>query len=135
MLVHMELSRIIISEIGDKQAIYLNEVDGNRMMQIVIGFFEATSIDRRVSQDPQLLLGRPMTHELIKTIIDELGGEAQDVVINQIVEHTYYSLIRIKRGNDLIEIDARPSDAVALAMHFDPPLPIYVEEDVLELSA
>lgn len=134
MLVHMELSRIIISEIGDKQAIFLNEVDGDRVMQIVIGFFEATSIDRRVSQDPQLSLGRPMTHELMKSIIDELGGEAQDIVINEMVEHTYYAMIRIKQGEELIEIDARPSDAVALAMHFDPPLPIYVKEDVLELS-
>jgi len=133
-LVHMELSRIIISEIGDKQAIFLNEVDGDRVMQIVIGFFEATSIDRRVSQDPQLSLGRPMTHELMKSIIDELGGEAQDIVINEMVEHTYYAMIRIKQGEELIEIDARPSDAVALAMHFDPPLPIYVKEDVLELS-
>jgi len=130
----MELSRIIISEIGDKQAIFLNEVDGDRVMQIVIGFFEATSIDRRVSQDPQLSLGRPMTHELMKSIIDELGGEAQDIVINEMVEHTYYAMIRIKQGEELIEIDARPSDAVALAMHFDPPLPIYVKEDVLELS-
>lgn len=134
MLVHMELSRIIISEIGDKQAIFLNEVDGDRVMQIVIGFFEATSIDRRVSQDPQLSLGRPMTHELMKSIIDELGGEAQDIVINEMVEHTYYAMIRIKQGEELIEIDTRPSDAVALAMHFDPPLPIYVKEDVLELS-
>jgi len=133
-LVHMELSRIIISEIGDKQAIFLNEVDGDRVMQIVIGFFEATSIDRRVSQDPQLSLGRPMTHELMKSIIDELGGEAQDIVINEMVEHTYYAMIRIKQGEELIEIDTRPSDAVALAMHFDPPLPIYVKEDVLELS-
>ncbi|MDG2387889.1 MAG: bifunctional nuclease family protein [Planctomycetaceae bacterium] len=135
MLVHMELSRIIISEIGDKQAIFLNEVDGDRVMQIVIGFFEATSIDRRVSHDPQLSLGRPMTHELMKSIIDELGGEAQDIVINEMVEHTYYARIRIKQGEETIKIDARPSDAVALAMHFDPPLPIYVDEDVLELSA
>lgn len=130
----MELSRIIISEIGDKQAIFLNEVDGDRVMQIVIGFFEATSIDRRVSQEPQLALGRPMTHELIKSVIEKLGGTAQDVVINQLVEHTYYALIRIERDGEIIEIDARPSDAVALAMHYDPALPIYVEEDVLELS-
>lgn len=135
MLVQMELSRIIISEIGDKQAIFLNEIDGDRVMQIVIGFFEATSIDRRVSQDLQHALGRPMTHELIKSVIEQLGGTARDIVINQIVEHTYYALIRIERDGELIEVDARPSDAVALAMHYDPPLPIYVDEEVLELSA
>lgn len=130
----MELSRIIISEIGEKHAIFLNEVEGDRVLQIVIGFCEATNIDRRVSHDPLLALGRPPTHELIKSVIEHLGGTAQDIVVNKIVEHTYYALVRVERDGEMIEIDARPSDAVALAMHYDPPLPIFVEEEVLELS-
>jgi bifunctional DNase/RNase len=134
-LVPMELSRIIISEVGERQAIYLREVGGDRVLQIVIGIFEATSIDRRVTKSPELALGRPMTHELMKMIVGALGGEAQDIVINQLIEHTYYALLRIKRGDELIEIDCRPSDAVALAVHFDPTLPILVEEEVLDLSA
>lgn len=130
----MELFRIIISEIGDRQAIYLREVDGDRVLQIVIGFFEATSLDRRVSQSSELALGRPMTHELMKNIIQSLGGEPQDVVISQLIEHTYYALLRVKQGDNLVEIDCRPSDAIALAAHYDPCLPIFVEEDVLDAS-
>lgn len=134
MLIPMELSRIIISEIGERQAIYLRELEGDRVLQIVIGLFEANSIDRRVTQTPELALGRPMTHELMKGIIEGLGGEAQDVVINQLIEHTYYALLRIRQNDTLVEIDCRPSDAIALAVHYDPPLPIFVEEEVLDMS-
>lgn len=128
MLVRMELSRIIISEINDQQVIYLREVDGERTFPILIGLFEATSIDRRVRGEvPQ----RPLTHDLLKNIIEDLGGEAQDVVVSSLQEHTYYARIRVRRDGELVEIDSRPSDAIALSVHFDPHLPIYVSEDVL----
>ena len=128
MLVHMELARIIISEISDQQMVFLREVDGPRHFPILIGIFEATSIDRRVQGSvPQ----RPLTHDLLKNVIEELGGEAQDVVVTNLVEHTYYAVIRIRKEGELIELDSRPSDAIALAVHYDPPLPIYVNEDVL----
>ena len=128
MLVHMELARIIISEISDQQMVFLREVDGPRHFPILIGIFEATSIDRRVQGNvPQ----RPLTHDLLKNAIEELGGEAQDVVITNLVEHTYYAVIRIRKEGELIELDSRPSDAISLAVHYDPPLPIYVNEDVL----
>jgi bifunctional DNase/RNase len=124
----MELARIIISEISDQQMVFLREVDGPRHFPILIGIFEATSIDRRVQGNvPQ----RPLTHDLLKNAIEELGGEAQDVVITNLVEHTYYAVIRIRKEGELIELDSRPSDAIALAVHYDPPLPIYVNEDVL----
>jgi len=126
--VQMELSRIIISEINDQQVIYLREVDGERTFPILIGIFEATSIDRRVKGEiPQ----RPLTHDLLKNGIEELGGEVQDVVINNLQDHTYFAVIRVRREGELIEIDSRPSDAIALSVHYSPPLPIYVEEDVL----
>lgn len=128
MLVRMELTRIIISEINDQQIIYLSEVDGDRTFPILIGIFEATSIDRRVRGEfPQ----RPLTHDLLKNAIEELGGEAQDVVINNLLDHTYYAVIRVQREGELLQIDSRPSDAIALSVHYDPPLPIYVEEHVL----
>ncbi len=128
MLVRMELSRIIISEINDQQVIYLREVDGERTFPILIGLFEATSIDRRVRGEvPQ----RPLTHDLLKNIIEDLGGEAQDVVVSSLQEHTYFARIRVRRDGELVEIDSRPSDAIALSVHFDPHLPIYVSEDVL----
>ena len=128
MPVQMELSRIIISEINDQQVIYLKEVDGDRTFPILIGIFEATSIDRRVKQ---LQSQRPLTHDLLVNIIEQLGGELQDVVISELKEHTYFALLRIRKDGELIEIDARPSDAIAVAVTADPVLPIYVSEEVL----
>ena len=123
MLIQMELARIIISEINDQQVIFLREVEGIREFPILIGLFEATSIDRCVQgEDPP----RPLTHDLLKSAIESLGGEIQDVLIHKLEEHTYYASIRIQH-----EGDSRPSDAVALAVHFDPHLPIYVAEEVL----
>lgn len=124
----MELSRIIISDLNDQQVIYLRELDGDRTFPILIGLFEATSIDRRVRGEiPQ----RPLTHDLLKSAIEELGGEVQDVVVSSLQEHTYYARIRVRKDGELIEIDSRPSDAIALSVHFDPHLPVYVSEDVL----
>jgi uncharacterized protein len=128
MPVQMELSRIIISEIDDRQIIYLREVDGDRTFPILIGIFEATSIDRRVKhyQAP-----RPLTHDLIVSVVEHLGAELQDVVISELREHTYFAKLRIRQEGELVEIDARPSDAIAVAVTCDPPLPIYVAEEVL----
>jgi bifunctional DNase/RNase len=125
----MELARIIISEINDQQIVYLREVDGSRSFTILIGIFEATSIDRRVKGE---VPPRPLTRDLLKNLIEKLGGEVEDVVINALLEHTYYASIRIRRDGDLIEVDSRPSDAIALAVQFKPTLPIYVDDSVLE---
>ena len=132
MLVQMELSRIIISEINDQQVIFLREVEGERSFPILIGLFEATSIDRRVKgENPP----RPLTHDLVKSCIEALGGELQDVVIHTLEDHTYYASLRISKDGELVEVDARPSDAVALAVHYSPHLPIYVSSDVLDEAA
>uniref|UniRef100_A0A7C4LNF8 Bifunctional nuclease family protein n=1 Tax=Schlesneria paludicola TaxID=360056 RepID=A0A7C4LNF8_9PLAN len=129
MLVPMELVRIVISEINDQQVIFLREVEGERAFPILIGLFEATSIDRRVRGETP---PRPLTHDLLKNAIEMLGGEVQDVVITHLQDHTYYAAIRVRKDGELIEIDSRPSDAIALAVHYDPYLPIYVEDTVLE---
>jgi bifunctional DNase/RNase len=128
MPVHMELSRIIISEINDQQVIYLKEVDGDRTFPILIGIFEATSIDRRVKQYHS---PRPLTHDLLVSTVESLGATLQDVVISELKEHTYYAKLRVRQDGELIEIDARPSDAIAVAVTCDPQLPIYVSEEVL----
>ena len=124
--VQMELKRIIISEVHDQQVIMLKEVDGDRSFPIVIGIFEATSIDRRVRgmQSP-----RPLTHDLVANIIDHLGGDLQDIFISELREHTYFAKVRIRHDGELIEVDSRPSDAIALAVTAK--VPIYVAEDVL----
>jgi uncharacterized protein len=128
MPVQMELSRIIISEINDQQVIYLKEVEGDRTFPILIGLPEAVSIDRQVKQ---FRSPRPLTHDLLVNIIEQLGGELQDVIISELKEHTYFAQLRVRKEGELIEIDARPSDAIAIAMRADPPLPIYVSEEVL----
>ena len=129
MPVPMELSRIIISEVNDQQVIYLKEVDGDRTFPILIGIFEATSIDRRVKHYHS---PRPLTHDLLVGIVESMGAEIQDVVISELKEHTYFARLRIRYEGELIEVDARPSDAIAVAVTCDPPLPIYVAEEVLE---
>jgi len=128
MPVAMELSRIIISEINDQQVIFLKEVEGDRTFPILIGIFEATSIDRRVKG---VEAPRPLTHDLLVNAVELLGGEYQDVVISELREHTYYAKLRVRYEGELVEIDARPSDAIAVAVTCNPPLPIYVSEDVL----
>ncbi len=128
MPVQMELSRIIISEINDQQIIYLKEVDGPRTFPILIGIFEATSIDRRVKN---FRAPRPLTHDLLVSVVEQLGAEIQDVVISELKEHTYFARLRIRSEGELVEVDARPSDAIAVAVTCDPPLPIYVAEEVL----
>ncbi len=129
MPVQMELSRIIISEINDQQVIYLKEVDGDRTFPILIGIFEATSIDRRVKK---YHAPRPLTHDLLVNVVESLGAEVQDVVISDLREHTYFAKLRVRFEGELVDVDARPSDAIAIAVTCDPPLPIYVTEDVLE---
>ena len=125
----MELARIMISEVSDQQVIYLRAVDGERMLPILIGLFEATSIDRRVKKEyPQ----RPLTHDLLKATVEALGGEIESIVINDLREHTYFAKLRIRQGGNLVEVDSRPSDAVALAVHYEPHLPIYVDSGVLD---
>jgi bifunctional DNase/RNase len=128
----MELARIIISDVSDQQVVYLRETEGRRAFPILIGLYEAASINRHVKGEESL---RPLTHDLLRKTIEELGGELQDVVINNLQDHTYYALLRIRRDGELIEVDSRPSDAIAVAVQFKPPLPIYVDDSVLEQVA
>ncbi len=127
MPVHMELKRIIISEIHEQQVIMLKEVEGERSFSIMIGIFEATSIDRRVKRLPS---PRPLTHDLVTSVIDNLGGELRDVYISELKDHTYYAKLRIRQSGEMVEVDSRPSDAIALAVTAS--VPIYVSEEVLE---
>ena len=127
MPVAMELSRIIISEINSEQVIYLREVEGERTFPILIGIFEATSIDRRVKR---LEAQRPLTHDLLVNSVEAMGGTFQDVVISELKDHTYYAVLRIRHEGELLEVDARPSDAIAVAVTCNPPLPIFVKREV-----
>lgn len=128
MPVAMELSRIIISEVTSEQVIWLKEIDGDRTFPILIGIFEATSIDRRVKN---FEAPRPLTHDLLVNAVEQMGGEFQDVIISSLKDHTYFAVLRVRQEGELMEIDARPSDAIAVAVTCEPHLPIYVSEEVL----
>ena len=121
----------MIAEISDQQVIWLKEVEGERSFPIVIGLYEATSIDQRVKG---IKRPRPMTHDLVLNVIYAMGGEPQDVIITELRDHTYYAKLRIRHQGELVEVDSRPSDAIAIAVTCQPPLPIYVNEEVLEMA-
>ncbi len=127
----MRLARIIIYELTENQVINLQEVDGSREFPILIGIFEATNIDRRVKDDyePQ----RPLTHDLVVGVARSLGATVESVIISELSHSTYFAKLRIrKEDGEVVEVDSRPSDAIAVAVTFNPPLPIYVNEHVLQ---
>jgi len=126
MEVRMDLSRIIISDNADQQIIMLRERDGDRSFSIVIGDNETQAIKRRLNgvRSP-----RPLTHDLLESIIEQLGGELEKIVINDLQEHTFYAKLYIRQRDLVVEVDARPSDAIALGASGDTPL--YVEDSVL----
>ncbi|MDR2439491.1 MAG: bifunctional nuclease family protein [Planctomycetaceae bacterium] len=113
---------------NSQQVLVLREVNGTRELPIVIGIIEATIIDRRVKR---IASPRPLTHDLLCNTIEILGGKIQDIFIHRFEEQTYFAALRVICGNELIEIDSRPSDAIAVAVSFDPFLPILVHEEVL----
>jgi uncharacterized protein len=126
MPVQMELHKIIISEMQDQQIIVLKEVDGERKFPIVIGSNEAMAIDRRLKGVPT---PRPMTHDLLANIIESMGGTMEKIEINDLQEHTFFAKIHIRQNGKSVQIDSRPSDAIALGIASV--LPIYVAEHVL----
>ena len=127
MSVQMELHKIIISEMQDKQLIWLKEVDGERKFTIVIGSTEALAIDRRLKGNtPQ----RPLTHDLLASVIETLGGQIERIEINDLQTGTFFAKIHIRQNGRMLEIDSRPSDAIALGIATM--VPIFVAEHVLE---
>ena len=126
MEVRMDLAQIVISETRDTQVIVLRERDGNRNLPIVIGLNEALAIDRRIKG---VQYQRPMTHDLLGNVIESLNAELEKIVINDLQDHTFYAKLVIRQATEIIEVDSRPSDAIALGVATD--VPIYVEDHVL----
>ncbi len=125
--VPMQLSRILISERSDQQMIFLKETDGERTFPILIGTSEALAIDRRLKGHE---VPRPMTHDLLADAIEQLGGRLTKIVISDLQTHTFIATLHIETARRSLEIDARPSDAIALGVAFSTPL--FVAEQVLE---
>ena len=123
----MELARIMITEHGDPQMIFLREIDGDRSFPIVIGIAEAMAIDRRLKGiNPP----RPMTHDLLAGTIETLGGRVDRIVINDLRDHTFIATLFVEQQGRVLEIDSRPSDAIALGVALG--TPIFVAEHVLD---
>ena len=125
--VRMDLSRIVISDTSEQQIIVLRERSGDRQFPIVIGLNEAYAIDRRVKE---YTTPRPLTHDLLATVIKELDGDLEKIVIHDLREHTFYAKLVIRRNGELLEVDSRPSDAIAVGVASE--TPIYVSEHVLQ---
>ena len=128
MEIPVELAQIIINEEIDQQIIVLRELSGQRRgFPIVIGMGEIFAIDRRLKG---ITLPRPLTHDLLEQVIRQLGGVIQKVVVSDLREHTFFATIHIQRNSEVVRIDSRPSDAIALCAGLN--VPLYVEEDVFD---
>jgi hypothetical protein len=128
--VEAELSRIIINETSDQQIIVLKERGGTRSFPIVIGVVEIFAIDRRLKG---LTPPRPMTHDLLDSVIRKLGARIDKILINDLRHHTFYATITLSIDGRTVEIDSRPSDAIALGVASN--TPIYVADEVFEKAS
>ena len=130
-LIQMEVSKIRIDERRGEQVVVLKERDGNRLLPIIIGISEVTAIKMKISgiQPP-----RPLTHDLLQQTIAQLGATLQRVIITKLEFNTFFAklILQTKEGA-LHEVDARPSDSIAVALRAD--APIFVSEEVLNQVA
>ena len=125
-----ELSRIIINEMSDQQVIVLKERHGDRSFPIVIGIVEIFAIDRRLKG---IKPPRPMTHDLLANIIEDLGAKIEKIVISDLRHHVFYATLYLSLNGRTIEIDSRPSDAIALCAASN--ATIYVADHVFEQAS
>ncbi len=132
-----EIARLVISETQEAPTlVMLREKDGERTLTIGIHIVEAIAINRKLSDEE---LPRPMTHDLLVSVIEHMGGALERVVVNDLRvnatgQGTYYALlfIRMQDGREVV-VDSRPSDGLSLAVRVD--CPIYVADHVFDLSA
>jgi len=125
----MRLARIVIVDGEEDKAsmIMLREADGERAFPILIGLSEAYAIDRRTKG---IEVPRPMTHELVMNVLERMEAQIDRVVISELRDQTFYAKLVVRREGELIEIDSRPSDAIALSAGTE--TPIFVDESVLD---
>lgn len=130
-MIQVELNKIIIDERRQDQIIVLKEKEGERQLPIIIGLPEASSIKLKISGvEPP----RPMTHDLLMAIIEGLGARLEKLIIDDLVSNTFHAKLVLELSDgEVKQIDARPSDGIALAVRAQ--IPIFVSEDVLEKTA
>jgi len=127
MQIEMTIKGLMIDPITNMPIIILRDQEGQHLLPIWVGVFEANAIALQIEnvQTP-----RPMTHDLLKNILEDLAAQVERVVVTDLKENTFYALIHVKTGGQTITVDARPSDAIALALRTRSP--IYVEEAVIQ---
>jgi uncharacterized protein len=130
MPIEMKIKGLMVDPVSNMPIIILREPGGSMMLPIWVGLFEANAIAMQIEkiQPP-----RPYTHDLLCSVIASLGARVEKIVITDLKDNTFFSIIHLLRGNERVEIDARPSDAMAIALRVD--APILVDESVLERSS
>lgn len=126
-MIEVVIASIRVSLMSQNRIVELREEGGDRILPIWIGPFEAESITLQLQG---VDVPRPLTHDLLKSVIESLGGEVLHILISGLEKSTYFARIVLDVDGDTIEIDSRPSDAIALAVRVN--APIYVTEEVMD---
>src|SRR5258707_1880275 len=129
MEVEMKIRGLMMDPVTNMPIVVLKDVGGNSILPIWVGIYEANAIALEIEK---VSTPRPMTHDLIKSLLLGLSTGIRKVVVNDLKDDTFYALIWLERNGELISIDSRPSDALALALRLD--CPIFVEDEVLKSS-
>lgn len=129
MEVEMKIRGLMMDPVTNMPIVILKDVNGNAVLPIWVGVYEANAIALEIEK---VATPRPMTHDLIKNLLLGLHTAVRKVVVNDLRDETFYALIWLEQDGQIISIDSRPSDALALALRLD--CPIYVEENVLKSS-
>jgi len=127
MPVEMKIKGLMLDPVTNMPIVVLQDVDGQRVLPIWVGAFEANAI---ALQMENVATPRPMTHDLLRNVIAELRGVVERVVVTDLKENTFYATIFLNVAGSAVAIDSRPSDAIALALRTSSP--IFVEESVLD---
>lgn len=129
MEVEMKIRGLTMDPVTQMPIVVLKDVNGATVLPIWVGIFEANAIALEIEK---VSTPRPMTHDLLKTVLMGLEADVKKVVVSDLKDDTFYALIWLEKGGEMISIDSRPSDALALALRLD--CPIYVEDTVLKTS-
>ena len=127
MQIEMTIKGLMVDPITNMPIIILRDKEGQRVLPIWVGVFEANAIALQIEN---VTTPRPMTHDLLKNVIADLHGRIEKIVVSDLKENTFYALIYLRVNGDVMAIDARPSDAIALALRAR--APIYVEDRVMD---
>jgi hypothetical protein len=123
----MVIKGLMVDPVTNMPIVILRDKDGERVLPIWVGIFEANAIALQIEN---IATPRPMTHDLLRNVIRDLNGRVEKIVVSDLKETTFYALIYLKVGSEIIAVDARPSDALALALRTQ--APIFVEEHVID---